>query len=59
MKFLKLTLFVFILLQFSCAENSDFAYREKLNNPELFQEVMQNLTNIVVNDIFSPPVKLP
>ena len=29
---------------------------EKLNNPELFQEAMQNLTDIIVYDIFSPPV---
>ena len=45
-----------IFFHFSCTENYDLSYREKLNDPELFQEVMQNLTNIIVYDIFSPPV---
>ena len=56
MKLLKTTLVFFVLLQFSCKETSDNIYMEKLNNPELFQEAMQNLTNIIVYDIFSPPV---
>ena len=29
---------------------------EKLNDPELFHQAMQNLTDIIVYDIFSPPV---
>ena len=49
-------LFILIFFHFSCTENNDLSYREKLNDPELFQEVMQNLTNIIVYDIFSPPV---
>ena len=56
MKLLKLTLSILFLLQLSCAENDNIEYKELLNDPELFQEVMQNLTNIIVNDIFSPPV---
>ncbi|MDB2491537.1 vanadium-dependent haloperoxidase, partial [Flavobacteriaceae bacterium] len=32
------------------------AYKEKLQDPELFQFAMQNLTDLVVYDIFSPPV---
>ena len=31
-------------------------YENKLKNPEFFQEAIQNLTDIVVYDIFSPPV---
>ena len=29
---------------------------EKLNDPELFHQAMQNLTDVIVYDIFSPPV---
>ena len=56
MKFFRLAIFTFFFLHFSCTENNDLSYREKLNDPELFQAVMQNLTNIIVYDIFSPPV---
>ena len=56
MKLFRLAFFILIILHFSCTENNDISYREKLNDPELFQEVMQNLTNIIVYDIFSPPV---
>ena len=56
MKLFRLPFFILIILHFSCTENNDISYREKLNDPELFQEVMQNLTNIIVYDIFSPPV---
>lgn len=47
----------YILLFFitvSCTQNTD--YIEKIEDPELFQEAMQNLTDIIVYDIFSPPV---
>ena len=56
MKLFRTVLFISIFFHFSCTENNDLSYREKLNDPELFQEVMQNLTNIIVYDIFSPPV---
>ncbi|MEO2099529.1 MAG: vanadium-dependent haloperoxidase [Flavobacteriaceae bacterium] len=56
MKLFKLSLLVFFLIQLSCTETNNSAYKEKINNPELFQEAMQNLTDIVVYDIFSPPV---
>ena len=56
MKLFRPVLFILIFFHFSCTENNDLSYREKLNDPELFQEVMQNLTNIIVYDIFSPPV---
>ena len=56
MKLFRAVLFILIFFHFSCTEDNDLSYREKLNDPELFQEVMQNLTNIIVYDIFSPPV---
>ena len=56
MKLFRQVLFILIFFHFSCTEDNDLSYREKLNDPELFQEVMQNLTNIIVYDIFSPPV---
>ena len=37
-----------------CAE--DTSYQEKLKDPTLFRNAMENLSNIVVYDIFSPPV---
>lgn len=44
-------LFIFIV---SCSSNNE--YKKKLNDPELFHNAMQNLTDIIVYDIFSPPV---
>ena len=54
-KTLKLTFSFFVLVTlFSCSQNTE--YLNKIQDPELFQEDMQNLTDIVVYDIFSPPV---
>ena len=54
-KTLKLTFSFFVLVTlFSCSQNTE--YLNKIQDPELFQEAMQNLTDIVVYDIFSPPV---
>ena len=54
-KTLKLTFCLFVLaIFFSCSENTE--YINKIQDPKLFQEAMQNLTDIVVYDIFSPPV---
>jgi len=39
-----------------CSESNTKNYQEHINNPELFQQAMQNLTDIIVYDIFSPPV---
>lgn len=44
------------LLLVGCSGEQNTAYLEKVNDPELFQDAMQNLTDIVVYDIFSPPV---
>ena len=49
--------FIPFLLLLNCSSNeTDLVYKEKLQNPEFFQSAMQNLTDIVVYDIFSPPV---
>ena len=54
-KTIKLTFCLFVLaIHFSCSENTE--YINKIQDPELFQEAVQNLTDIVVYDIFSPPV---
>lgn len=45
---------IFSLLLMSCKENT--AYKEQLNDPELFQSAMKKLTDVIVYDIFSPPV---
>jgi len=57
MKINAVLFFMPCLLLLSCSSfERDLAYKEKLQDPELFQDAMQNLTNIVVYDIFSPPV---
>lgn len=38
----------------SCEE--DLAYREKIKDPELLRMCMENLSDVIVYDIFSPPV---
>ena len=42
------------LLILGCSENTD--YINKIQDPELFQAAVQNLSDIIVYDIFSPPV---
>lgn len=43
-----------MILLGACKEN--IAYKEKLQDPELFQSSMKKLTDVIVYDIFSPPV---
>ena len=38
----------------ACKENQ--AYKEQLKDPALFQAAMKKLTDVIVYDIFSPPV---
>ncbi|MCF6295134.1 MAG: vanadium-dependent haloperoxidase [Flavobacteriaceae bacterium] len=45
---------IFSLILMSCKENT--AYKEQLKDPELFQSAMKKLTDVIVYDIFSPPV---
>lgn len=52
-KYLSLSLFVFSIF-YGCKENT--AYQVILNNPETFRATMEQLTDVIVYDIFSPPV---
>ncbi|MEK9741024.1 MAG: vanadium-dependent haloperoxidase [Flavobacteriaceae bacterium] len=56
MKSQGLLIFLILLLLSSCAFEKNTEYLDKLKEPELFLSAMQNLTDIVVYDIFSPPV---
>ena len=56
MKIFNFFLIVTIFCFYSCSETNNINYKEQLSDPELFQAAMQNLTDIVVYDIFSPPV---
>ena len=44
------------LFLINCTIEKNTMYVEKIQNPEFFQSAMQNLTDIIVHDIFSPPV---
>ena len=48
--------FLFSLLFFLNSCKTDNRYLDRLNDTALFNEAMQQLTDIVVYDIFSPPV---
>ena len=56
MRNLRALIFSVLFIQLSCNQHDSSEYIKKLDNPELFQSAMQNLTDIVVYDIFSPPV---
>ena len=43
-----------LLVLTGCKQNN--AYEEQLQDPELFHSAMSNLTDVIVYDIFSPPV---
>ncbi|MFP2995742.1 vanadium-dependent haloperoxidase [Spongiivirga sp. MCCC 1A20706] len=43
-----------VFINTGCKENT--AYKEILNNPQLFHNSMKKLTDVIVYDIFSPPV---
>lgn len=45
-----------LMLFNQCSFEKDTTYLKKVQDPEFFQRAMQNLTDIVVYDIFSPPV---
>ncbi|RLD27117.1 MAG: phosphatidic acid phosphatase [Bacteroidetes bacterium] len=45
---------IFSMFLMGCKE--DTAYKELLKDPELFQSAMKKLTDVIVYDIFSPPV---
>ena len=46
-------IFTVLLIQLSCNKHDNKEYLDKLDDPELFQSAMQNLTDIIVYDIDS------
>jgi len=56
MKPLTLIFSISILFFTQCSFEKNTDYLNKVKHPELFLSAMQNLTDIVVYDIFSPPV---
>lgn len=54
MKRIGFALLLIALTLSSCQENT--AYKDQLSDPELFHSAMKNLTDVIVYDIFSPPV---
>ena len=56
MKFKPIILILFSFLLSKCNNENNTDHIKKIQDPELFHEAMQNLTDILVHDIFSPPV---
>jgi hypothetical protein len=54
MKSAYIFLVVIVFFLVGCKEN--VAYKDQLQDPELFQAAMKKLTDVIVYDIFSPPV---
>jgi len=54
MKSAYIFLVVIVFFVVGCKEN--VAYKDQLQDPELFQAAMKKLTDVIVYDIFSPPV---
>lgn len=47
---------IFIFCFFACKENESKDWREKTNNPEYLHSSIKQITDVIVHDIFSPPV---
>lgn len=52
-KYIVLAIISFLII-YSCKENT--LYKERLNDPKLFRSAVKNLSDVIVYDIFSPPV---
>ena len=50
----KIAILLVVLMAVGCT--TDTTYKSELKNPELFQSAVKNLSDIIVYDIFSPPV---
>lgn len=50
-----LTLTIAVCL-FSCAKEDETAWRQKAQNPEFIHRSVKQVTDVIVHDIFSPPV---
>ena len=55
-KLIILSLIVSITTLFSCQEKYNENYQAEANNPELLHRSMKQLTDVIVHNIFSPPV---
>ena len=53
--YLYFSLILFSFLAYSC-ENTDPSWKENADQPELLHSSMKKLTDVIVYDIFSPPV---
>lgn len=49
-------LFVLLALAFSCGKDINPNYQEEVAKPEFFHRSVKQLTDVIVHDIFSPPV---
>jgi hypothetical protein len=54
MKVITFIYFCCFCLLFSCNTNEE--YKKAINDPETYNAIVKNLSNVVVYDIFSPPV---
>ena len=54
MKVLTFIYFSCFCLLFSC--NTNEGYKKAINDPETYNAIVKNLSDVVVYDIFSPPV---
>src|SRR6187397_3484975 len=51
--FISLTIGIFLL---ACSKADDGLWKEKLKNPDLLHRSVKHVTDVIVHDIFSPPV---
>jgi hypothetical protein len=55
-KLIGLSLFITVLMLFSCKEEYNENYQAEASNPEYLHRSMKRLTDVIVHNIFSPPV---
>jgi len=58
MKSLKSTFFslLILLLSSSCKQNSSKEYKQSVDNPDIYHAAINRLTDVIIHDIFTPPV---
>ena len=57
MKLTNLIVYILILgLSFTACETSNPNFQEEIRNPDYLHQAMQDYTDVIVHDIFSPPV---
>ncbi len=55
MKYKIFTVVISLILVSGC-EKSNPNYQQEVSNPEYFHQSVKRLTDVIVHDIFSPPV---